>query len=92
LINLIEARNLAYKTFMKHPNDGNQQKLKDSRRKLLKSKRKAKRQWQLEFAEECQKKSFKLNLKEAWKMVFKLMEGFQGHHRTLQSILMKHQA
>jgi hypothetical protein len=82
LIDLIEARNLAYKKFMKHPNDGNQQKLKDSRRNLLRSKRKAKRQWQFEFAQECQKQSFKLNPKKAWKLVFKLMEGFQSHHRA----------
>jgi hypothetical protein len=45
LINLIESRNIAYKNFMKTPSDENQQKLKESRCILLKSKRKAKRHW-----------------------------------------------
>ncbi len=82
MIDLIETRNIAYKNFMKHPNGGNQQKLKDSRCNLLRNKRKAKRQWQFEFTQNCQKQSFKLNPKQVWKMVFKLMEGYQSHHRA----------
>jgi hypothetical protein len=31
------------------------------------------------FASNCQASHFKSNPKEAWKMVFKLMEGFQTH-------------
>jgi hypothetical protein len=63
----VDVRNIAYKNFMKHPNDGNQQKLKVSRQNLLRNKRKAKRQCQFEFAQNCQKQSFKVNPKEAWK-------------------------
>jgi hypothetical protein len=53
LLNLIESRNIAYKNFMKCPSKENQQKLKESRHVLLKRKRKARRQWQLEYAERC---------------------------------------
>jgi hypothetical protein len=82
LINLIESRNIAYKNFMKTPNDENQQKLKESRHTLLKSKRKTKRQWQLEYTERCRKQDFRINPKEAWSMVFKIMEEYQNHHKV----------
>ena len=57
-------------------------KLKETRHNLLREKRKAKRQWQYTYASKCQKANFIIKPKEAWEMVFKLMEGFQGHHRT----------
>jgi hypothetical protein len=81
-MDLIKARNVAYEVFVNNPSDDNQHKLKEARHALLRSKRKAKRKWQLEFAMKCQNLDFKINPKDAWKMVFKLMEGFQSHHKT----------
>ena len=54
----------------------NTNKLREARHKLLREKRRAKRKWQYEYAEKCKKRDFILNPKEAWRMVFKLMEGF----------------
>jgi len=34
------------------------------------------------LCQKIQKADFALNPKEAWSMVFKLMEGFQNHHKT----------
>ena len=82
LIDLRETRNLAFKTYMKQPNEGNHQKLKDARHNLLREKRRAKRQWQLTFIEKCRKSDFSQNPKDARAMIFKLMEGFQKHHKT----------
>jgi hypothetical protein len=56
--------------------------LREARHELLREKRRAKRKWQYEYAEKCKKRDFILNPKEAWRMVFKLMEGFQKHHRN----------
>jgi hypothetical protein len=82
LTNLINERNQAYKSFLKHPSEVNHQMLKDARKLLLREKRRAKRQWQFTFAERCRREDFISNPKEAWSMIFKLMEGFQGHHKT----------
>jgi hypothetical protein len=60
---LIQTRNIAYEFFVNDPNEENQHKLKDSRHTLFRSKRKAKRKWQLEFALNCQKQDFKINFK-----------------------------
>jgi len=51
---------------------------------LQRDKRKAKRKWQEFFARKCQHKNFKSNLKDAWDMVFKLIEGFQDHRQFSQ--------
>jgi len=67
---------------MKNPPEPNGQNLKSARRKLLREKRQGKRHWQFFFASNCQSIHFKSNPKAAWKMVFKLMEGFQAHHKT----------
>ncbi len=82
LVNLIERRNGAFKSFMKNPSTENQQILKTTRRELLKEKRRAKRKWQYEYAEKCQTAHLKINPKETWSMVFKIMEGFQTHHKS----------
>lgn len=52
------------------------------RRELKKAKRKAKCSWQWTYAEKCQQRNFQENPKLAWKMVFKLTEGFQGHLKS----------
>jgi hypothetical protein len=75
LTDLIKERNQAFKAFVKQPSEENHRKLKDTRRWLQKEKRKAKRQWQFAYAKECKKTDFTVNPKEAWSMIFKLMEG-----------------
>jgi len=60
----------------------NQNHLRETRRELLRQKRAAKRHWQLTYASQCKKVDFLISPKEAWSMVFKLMEGFQSHHRN----------
>ncbi len=82
VINLIDNRNWAFKTYVKQPSEENHQKLKEARHQLLKEKRKAKRQWQFAYAKKCKKPDFVINPKEAWSMIFKLMEGFQKHHKV----------
>jgi len=82
LLNYIEKRNDAFKNYLKHPTEDNHISLKQARHTLLREKRKAKRQWQLEYANKCKKKDLCLKPKEAWNMVFKLMEGFTKHHRN----------
>jgi hypothetical protein len=67
---------------MKNPSDSNQLLLRTTRHKLLRGKRAAKRQWQLTYASKCQKHDFCINPKEAWNMIFKLIEGFQNHHKV----------
>jgi hypothetical protein len=81
LIELIGIRNNAFKKCLKSPSEENTMKLREARHHLLREKRKAKRKWQYQYAEKCRKKDFILNPKEAWSMVFKLMEGYQKHHR-----------
>jgi hypothetical protein len=66
---------------MKNPSETNHQNLKTARQNLLREKERAQRHWQFTFASNCQTTHFKVNPKEAWKMVFKLMEGFQNHHK-----------
>jgi hypothetical protein len=83
LMELISIRNDALKNHMKRGTSETQELLKKARRNLLRAKRKAKRNWQLEFAKKCQQKSFKANPKEAWRMVSCLMDGVQKHHRNL---------
>ena len=83
LLELISKRNEAFKNYVKRPINENLLILKEARHNLLREKRKAKREWQRLFAEKCQNHDFKDNPKEAWNMVFKLMEGFQSHHKTL---------
>jgi hypothetical protein len=73
---------LAFKTFVKQPSEENYQELKEARHQLLREKRKAKRHWQFAAAQKCKKSDFAINLKEAWSMIFKLMEGFQKHHKV----------
>jgi hypothetical protein len=46
-------------------------------------KEETKQDWQKKFAEKCQQDDYHENPKQAWSMVFKLMEGFQRHHKTL---------
>ena len=67
---------------MKHPTEENHQFLKQTRHALLREKRRAKRQWKFKYANKCKKNDFCLKPKEAWSMVFKLMEGFTKHHLT----------
>jgi hypothetical protein len=81
-MDLINERNQAFKTFVKQPSEENHKKLKGARHHLLKEKRKAKRQWQFAYAEKCKKTDFAMNPKESWSMIFKLMEGFQRHHKV----------
>jgi hypothetical protein len=66
---------------MKRGSAGTKEILKKSRQILLRETRRAKRKWQLEFAQKCQRKNFQTNPKEAWRMVFQLRDGFQKHHR-----------
>ena len=66
---------------MKHPTEENHLNLKQIRHTLLREKTRAKRRWQFEFASKCKKNDFCLKPKEAWSMVFKLMEGFTKLHR-----------
>ncbi len=82
LMELISKRNEAFKNYVKRPINENLLILKEACHNLLREKRKAKREWQRLFAEKCQSRDFKDNPKEAWNMVFKLMEGFQSHHQT----------
>jgi hypothetical protein len=82
LIELINKRNEAFKKCMKNPSAENHQNLKIARHELLREKRRAKRKWQYFFAERCQTSHLKTNPKEAWNMIFRLMDGFQTHHRT----------
>mmetsp|Transcript_1492 Transcript_1492/g.2308 ORF Transcript_1492/g.2308 Transcript_1492/m.2308 type:complete len:395 (+) Transcript_1492:893-2077(+) len=67
---------------MKNPSTQNQDHLRETRRELLREKRAAKRHWQYAYASQCRKADFLISPKEAWSMVFKLMEGFQSHHRN----------
>jgi len=82
LVDLIGRRNQAFKQCVKQLLEENQTKLKEARHQLLREKRRAKQQWQLAYAKKCKKDDFALNPKEAWSVVFKLMEGFQNHHKT----------
>ena len=82
LIALIEKRNQAFKLCMKQPSIENQNHLRETRRELLRQKRAAKRHWQFTYASQCKKADFLISPKEAWSMIFKLMEGFQSHHRN----------
>ncbi len=91
LIKLIHIRNEALKNFMEKGTAETQENLRETRRNLLREKRKAKRKWQFNFAENCQKKDFRSNPKEAWQMVFRLMDGFQKHHRKATQKLFKNQ-
>jgi len=84
LMKFIDSRNQAFKANMKHPSTENLQALKQARHTLLREKRRAKRQWQLEYANKCKKSDFCLSPKDAWKMVFNLMEGFTTHHRVFR--------
>jgi hypothetical protein len=86
----IDARNQAFKNHLKHPSTENHQALKEARHTLLREKRKAKRQWQYEYASKCKKNDFCLKPKDAWKMVFSLMEGFSTHHRIYRPTNFKH--
>ena len=83
LLELINERNIAFKNKLKRPSEENTMKLREARHQLLREKRKAKRNWQFQYAEKCKKKDFILNPKEAWNMVFKLMDGFQKHHKNI---------
>ena len=56
----------------------NHQFLKDVR--ILLQKEKIKEKMAIRISHECQKEDFKTNPGDAWQMVFKLIEGFQGHH------------
>ena len=78
LMNCIDTR--AFKKHMKHTSTENHQALKQARHALLCEKRKAKRQRQFEYANKYKKSDFCLSPKDAWKMVFDLMEGFSTHH------------
>ena len=84
LMKCIDSRNQAFKAHMKHPSTENLQALNQARHTLLCEKRRAKRQWQLEYASKCKKSDFCLSPKDAWKMVFNLMEGFTTHHRVFR--------
>jgi hypothetical protein len=90
LMKCIEARNEAFKKRMKHPTEENHQTLKQARHNLLQEKRRAKQQWQFEYASKCKKKDFCLKPKEAWKMVCNLMDGFTKHHRIYLPTNFKH--
>jgi hypothetical protein len=81
LLEAIQDRNAAFKCFVKHPSETTRQNLREARHRLLRIKRIAKRKWQFEYASKCQKSDFCLKPKDAWNMVFKLMEGFTSHHK-----------
>ncbi len=81
LLALIEERNNAFKKHMKQGSEESHQKLKEARSNLRKGKKKAKCTWQSTFAQKCRKQDLQEKSKEAWKMIFKLMEGFQGHYK-----------
>jgi hypothetical protein len=80
LLELIEKRKSTLKNYMKHGSTETNEILKQPRHNLKNEKKKAKREWQKTFAEKCQQEDFRKNPKQAWSMIFKLMEGFQGHH------------
>jgi hypothetical protein len=82
LTSLVNERNLAYKSFLKHQSDEIHQRLIATRKALLREKRRAKRQWQFAYAKKYKKEDFASNPKEAWNMIFKLIEAFQGRHKT----------
>jgi hypothetical protein len=82
LMKLINKRNEAFKVYVKRPPEENQLSLKEAHHTLLKEKCKAKRDWQCTFAKQGQNHNFKENPTEARNMFFKLMDGFQSHHKT----------
>jgi len=53
---------------------------KRSEKTITEREEKNMRSWQATFANKCQREDFKANPGDAWKMVFKLIKGFQGHH------------
>jgi hypothetical protein len=61
LMNLIHFRNEALKNFMEKGTSETQEILREARQNLLREKRRAKCNWQLEFTENCQKKNFQAN-------------------------------
>jgi hypothetical protein len=89
LMTLISKRNTALKKFMKKGDPQSKNSLKIARRDLLTEKRRAKRNWQTEFAKSCLQKNFCASPKEAWKMVKQLMGGFQKHHKPFTQKLFK---
>ena len=56
-------------------------KLKKTHANLQREKRRVKCKWQSYLTEKCQCDQFKVDLKAAWDIVFKIMEGFTAHHR-----------
>ena len=83
LLDLINKRNIAFKNRLKCPSQENSNKLREARHQLLREKCKAKRKWQFQYTEKCKKKDIILNPKEAWNMVFKLIDRFQKHHKNI---------
>ena len=82
LLKLITIRNHAYKLYVQNRNELTHTNLQTARSNLQREKRNAKQRWQLHFAERCKREDFKTNPKSAWDIMFKLIEGFQGHHRS----------
>jgi hypothetical protein len=78
----MQERNEAFKQHMKRGSYDLHKILQKTRNKPRKEKKRAKRQWQLNFALKCRKKDFQTNPKEAWSNIFKLMEDYQSHHRN----------
>ncbi len=66
---------------MKKPSEEITQILRTTQHSLLREKRRAKREWQYIYAEKCQAAHLRINPKETWDMMFKLIEGFQTHHK-----------
>jgi hypothetical protein len=63
--------------------------LRETRRELKEAKRKAKCNWQWVYAEKCQQSNFQKKSNLAWKKALKLIEGFQGHHKSFVSKMFK---
>jgi len=85
------TRNLTHKPYAKMNTKVSHKTLKVTRRDVQKEKRKAKRWWQLHFTENIKREDFKTHPKSTWEIVFKLIEGFQGHHRMYKPKAFKDQ-
>jgi hypothetical protein len=74
-------RNRAYQVYAQTESESAKTELKRQRALLQKAKRKAKRNWQRTYVDQCQINNFKSNAKKAWEMVTTLKGGCNGHHK-----------
>jgi len=73
--------NCDYKQHLISNTEENHSKLKSTHSTLQCIKRQAKRKWQSFLADCCQRKEFKDDPKAIWNIVFKIIEGFNAHHK-----------